>query len=171
MKAEKATGEYNLLIREAFHSHDMMPVTSDGQPPVAPKQSGSQRSTRSQLSITAGAFKLPIALMATSSHKQCAHALTIIHTPTKYRPLTLVEPHTPFPRAEPFTRSHSSSKSSHPQEHSAKRLVPSARLHEIENGAAAVVPNGRWYSRIGRTTVRTSWSTSRPRPPRCLLPT
>ena len=37
MKAEKATGEYNLLIREVFYSHDMMPMTSHGQPSVVPK--------------------------------------------------------------------------------------------------------------------------------------
>ena len=37
MRAEKATGEYNLLIREAFDSHDMMPMTSHGQSFAVPK--------------------------------------------------------------------------------------------------------------------------------------
>ena len=46
MKAEKATGEYNLLIREAFHSHDMimMSMTSHGQPSIVPKAELDQRS-------------------------------------------------------------------------------------------------------------------------------
>ena len=77
IKAEKATGENNLLIREAFHSHDMIPITSHGQPSVVPKAE----------------LNAHVASMATSSHKR-AHASTIIRTPRKSRPLALVEPPT-----------------------------------------------------------------------------
>ena len=68
--------------------------------------------------------------MATSSHKR-VHASTVFRTPTKSRPLTWLEPHT-LPRAEPLSRSHSSSTSSHPQGRSAKRWARSAHLHEIK---------------------------------------
>ena len=64
MRAEKTTGEYNLLIREAFDSRDMTLVTSHGQPSAVP---------RAELNINdyqqpPGAFKLPVTLMATFSH-------------------------------------------------------------------------------------------------------
>ncbi|KAF8547292.1 hypothetical protein OG21DRAFT_1501633 [Imleria badia] len=75
-------------------------------------------------------FKLPVAPTATSSHKR-AHTSSAFRTPTKPRPLMLIDPHT-LPRAEPITRSHSSSTSSHLHARSAKRWGRSAHLHEIK---------------------------------------
>jgi len=78
----------------------------------------------------ARAFKLPVASTSLSSHKR-AHTSSAFRTPTKPRPLMLINPHT-LPRAEPITRAHSSSTSGHPQARSSKHLARTAHLHEIK---------------------------------------
>ena len=73
---------------------------------------------------------LPVAPTATSSHKR-AHTSSAFRTPTKPRPLMLIDPHT-LPRAESIARSHSSSTSGHPYGRPANRWARTAHLHEIK---------------------------------------
>ena len=63
MRAEEATGEYNLLIREAFDSHDKIPVTSHGLS-VVPKAVLNAYDYQQPVR----AFKLPVTSMATFSY-------------------------------------------------------------------------------------------------------
>ena len=119
---------------------------------VAIRHSGRREGRkRLQLSATAEGFQVSRCI----DGDKCAHASTIIRTPTptKFRPLTLVEPPT---RTLCET---------------VGAQCPLAR----DQGLSRVVrqwsvPNGRWYSRIGRTTVRTSCSTSYPPPKSTLSP-
>ncbi|KAG8214906.1 UNC-like C-terminal-domain-containing protein [Butyriboletus roseoflavus] len=75
-------------------------------------------------------FKFTVTSTAASSHKR-VHTSSAFRTPTKPRPLMLIDPHT-LPRAESITRSHSSSTSGHPHVRSAKRWARTAHLHEIK---------------------------------------
>ncbi|KAF8835940.1 hypothetical protein BDN67DRAFT_974774 [Paxillus ammoniavirescens] len=71
-------------------------------------------------------FKSPAS--STSSLNKRSHTPSSFWTPTKARPLVLIDP----PRAQPIARSNSSIISAHPSTRSAKRWARTAHLHEVK---------------------------------------
>ena len=161
MKAEKATGEYNLLIRKAFDSHNMIPMTSHEQLSIIPK--------RLRLSATAEGFQVACCIDG-----DILARLSFVppRNPVHSRwssPLHALVQNPSHDRFRPQRRATYKDA----LRNSGHAVLTCTRSSSYESGAAAVVPNGRWYTKVGRTTVRRScweiWPASRPRPLRCLL--
>ena len=128
MEVEKATGDYHFHLRGCFIK--LIPTQRQTIVCCSQGQWGGSRPKHELHATTARAFKWPVMSTATSLHER-GHMSSTFCTPTKPCPLVLIDPHT-LSRAEPITRSHLSSATSHPPGCSAKRWARSARIHELK---------------------------------------